>query len=315
MVLQSRSVEVNLGARTPLLQRIKEMDFTSLPGVRSLPMPGNVIWSHMPRIEVLVLRDEYGPALLRRNDDKFSKLRVFAAKTVAIQALADHSSQFKSLTHVYLDNPRQLSVGELGIHSIALVNVTHFGLTDSSYTSLYWFYLPSLVVLELFGNAMSTTSANEEFDRIWNPETFGKAPSPIVLHAEVKANDAYLLVALRSMDRLKELCLYYDAPQSASKLMDSLAVKPKKSVVARGEQAIKKWVPPTCPELETLSMVYKKLSKQDRVDINQKLQQIQEARLGTAREMKELRALSLSEHAYQTSNLAQQYMERKPFWT
>jgi hypothetical protein len=314
MVLESSALETNLRARKPIFQRIRELDLTpSLPKF-IFPAQTDATWSHFPRLEVLVLRDGYN-STLNKGDHNLANLRVFAANT--IQTLADYSSLFKSLTHVYLETPAPLSNGlsmDPEMHSIALVNVTHFGLVSNSYAPLHWFYLPSLILLELLGNTMQTNLANEEFDLIWNFETFGKAPSPIALHAEVKVNDAYLLMALRSMDRLKELYLYYDAPQnSASKFMDSLSVKPKKSVVARGEQAIKKWVPPTCPELETLFMIYGKMSNQERVDISQKLQQIQEARLGTAREMKKLRMLLRSEHVYRTDNLGQQYMKQWPF--
>jgi hypothetical protein len=315
MVLESSALETNLRGRKPILQRIKELNLTPSLASFTFPPQTDATWSRFPRLEVLVMREGYNSTFLNRKDHNLANLRIFAAN--AIHILADYSSLFKSLTHVYLENPTSLGNGlsmEPEIHSIALVSVTHFGLVGNSYRPLHWFHLPSLILLELLGNTMQTNAANEEFDLIWNFETFGKAPSPIALHAEIKVNDAYLLMALRSMDRLKELYLYYDAPQnSASKFMDSLAVKPKRRVVARGEQAIKKWVPPTCPELETLFMIYGRMSNQERVDISQKLQQIQEARLGTAREMKKLCLLLRSEHVYRTDNLGQQYMKEWPF--
>jgi hypothetical protein len=176
------------------------------------------------------------------------------------------------------------------------------------------FLLPSLISLELYGNNLSKNDANDEMDDIWNTGTFGKAPSPsLSFHLEPRANDAYLLVALGFMDRLKELYLYYESPAHVgTKLMTSLAVPPRKKVVAGGPAELKKWRAPTCPELETLVVVCKKVSAKEKDVCLDALTKLNEARLGTASEMKVCRLALYSKNGKGSRNKASKLMNE---WT
>lgn len=300
LTTHSANVLTNLQSRTSLLSRITAFD-GSLYG---LPGQQDLLWSNLSRIQVLVMRDGVNFSFSDQRIEKYTKLRVLAARRFPTFQAMEGGSHFKSLTHVYLYNPHDVVLPSQ--HSITLVNVTHFTIIHSTYTYLGCFVLPSVIVLELLGN--HTTS--QELDYIWNLDTFGKAPSPIELHLEIKANDAHLLMALKSMVRLVNLHLYYDAPQNgASKLLESLAIKPNKRVLARGPQAVQQWVPPTCSMLESLSLVYKTMSVKERVEISEKLERIHEARLGTSREMKQARVLLRSGASHNTGNLGRRYME------
>jgi hypothetical protein len=67
--------------------------------------------------------------------------------------------------------------------------------------------------------------------------------------------------------------------------MTSLAVPPRNKVVAGGH-GTEKWYAPTCPELETLVIVCKRVSAKEREPCLAALGKINEERLGTATEMK-----------------------------
>lgn len=307
LMVRSSYVINALVPQSSLIQRTRDLDYGPLgPGFHEQEA---VIWPNLSRLEILLLRDSWiGPS--SSNLDHLTKLRVFGIQRWAVKQLIESGTHLKSLTYVYLESP--LYTPEVEQHSITLAQVTHFTLVHTDYKPICWFVLPSIDTLELVGNQMPPTTANDEIDRIWNAETFGKAPSPVVLYLDVKANDAYLLMALRSMDRLTDLYLCYDTLQHGpSKLLDSLAIKPKTGVLTRGAQAVKQWVPPTCPTLERLSIIYKTIPRsfEDREEVGTKLEKVREARLGTAREMKEVRVISQLESTYRSSNLARRYME------
>ncbi|KAG8758081.1 hypothetical protein FRC14_000817 [Serendipita sp. 396] len=242
-------------------------------------------WGKLPRVEILVLRNQdFSPF---SNAPPFLEaLRALSAIGLRLDGLPNVCDRLKCLTHVYLASVHPLDT-EFEPNSIHLAGVTHLTLINPTYAPLRWFSLPLLEYLELRGSTMGKADANDEIELIWNPETFGKAPSPSrVFHFEPRANDAYILAAFRFLDGLENLYLYLDSlPPHDSKVLASLAVVPKRKIVAGGPPALKKWRSPTCPGLQKLVLICKSGLQRDAGLVAEMLDKIYRARLGTGSEL------------------------------
>ncbi|KAG8831456.1 hypothetical protein FRC17_003119 [Serendipita sp. 399] len=265
----------------------RSVKHVTLHGPATLPEGATIkaTWAKLPRVESLVL-DGQNRSLFASAPQFLEGLQVFTATFVCLDGLSNVYDRLKCLTHVYLATI-YYSDTEIDPHSIYLAGVTHFTLINPSYTPLQWFFLPNLEYLELRGSTAAKGEANEEIELIWNPETFGKAPSPSrVFHFEPKANDAYILAAFRFLDGLESLSLYLDSlPLLDSKVLASLAVGPKKKVLAGGPQALKKWRSPTCPSLRSLTLICKTGLQRDVVSVGEMLDKIYQTRLNTGSQL------------------------------
>ncbi|KAG8830711.1 hypothetical protein FRC18_007706 [Serendipita sp. 400] len=242
-------------------------------------------WGKLPRVETLVLRNQ-DISPFSNAHPFLEALKVLSATGLRLDGLPNVYDRLKCLTHVYLASV-QLPDTEFEPNSIQLGSVTHLALINPTYAPLQWFSLPLLEHLELRGSTMGKADANDEIELIWNPETFGKAPSPSrVFHFEPRANDAYILAAFRFLDGLETLYLYFDSlPPLDSKVLASLAVVPKKKIVAGGPSALKKWRSPTCPGLQKLVLICKTGLQRDAGLVTEMLEKIYRARLGTGSEL------------------------------
>jgi hypothetical protein len=242
-----------------------------------------------------------------------------------IEGLEDCAERLRSLTHVALCNIEITSTSTFTPNSnsnananteppqprsILLPAVTHFTLVSKTYRMLSYFVLPSLESLELYGCTQTQKKdkdeANEILDEIWNVGTANQSPCPSrVLHLEISANNVYILSALRFMQYIKQLYLHYESPSgsgfrfgSGYSFNSSLVKGPSKRTIKRGEAAIRAWKAPQCPQLEELTIVYRKdfhsKALQSRKDVDacmKELRRIQQARHGTASELKRVGVL------------------------
>jgi hypothetical protein len=148
---------------------------------------------------------------------------------------------------------------------------------------------------------------NKILDEIWNVDTAGQSPCPSrILHLESLADDVYILSALRFMQDIKQLYLHYESPSGSgfgsgvgfgsgysfsSQLSSSFAKKPNNRMTKRGEEAIRAWKAPYCPQLEEFTIVYQTASREDVDACMEELRRIQQARHGTASELKRIGVL------------------------
>jgi hypothetical protein len=250
------------------------------------------IWKRFVQIKTIFLARLYDSSpFAYSTDGSFGQLETMALQDVSFNGLANSPTQLRALKHIHIDTISARDVtANIAHYSIQLHQVTHFTLNNKSYAPLLWFSLPNLVSLELYGNQFNKTQSNDEIDTMWNPDTAGQIPCPsTILHLETKANDAYILSALSFMDHIRDLYLYYDTPSAiGTKLMSALAIPPKKRI-SQNPEALRSWQAPKLPSLQILTIVCKKVTANEKNQCLGSLEQIREARLGTASEMQTLR--------------------------
>ncbi|PVG03226.1 hypothetical protein CPB86DRAFT_433340 [Serendipita vermifera] len=282
-------IQEDIGPLSPALRRIRHL---RLVGHYAYPDAARLMWHKLIQINTLSLAHLYDSSpFANKVESHFGQLEMLNILQVSLNGLASSPVKLRSLKHIHIDTiTHQDDTANLASCSIELSQVTHFTLKNKNYAPLLWFALPSLVSLELYGNQFNKTQSNDEIDAMWNLDTAGRVPCPsAILHIETKANDGYILSALSFMDHIQHLYLYYDTPSSVgTKLMAALANPPKKRI-AQNPEALKSWQAPKLPSLQTLTIICKKVTNNEKNQCLGLLERIREARLGTASEMKTLR--------------------------
>ncbi|CAG7849980.1 SubName: Full=Uncharacterized protein {ECO:0000313/EMBL:CCA67299.1} [Serendipita indica DSM 11827] len=268
------------------LRGVRHLELNTLPGV----MGGGTsqsFWSRIPQLETLAFANQSEGPFIYGSPHGFERLSSLAAKGSSLRGLDQRASSLKTLTHVCLEGIL-VDPTEFSPFSISLAKVTHFTLINRSYRPLAWFRLPSLSYLEVYGSQADGKEANIELDTIWNPQTYGRAPTPSdSLRLESRANDVHLLAMMRLMNSVKNLQLHYDtASRVGLKLLTSLAVRPRGKAKTSDPDFLKKWKAPICPELKTLVIVCKQGARSDCDTRREALVDVGNARKGTGSHMK-----------------------------